>query len=227
MSHDMSGAFAGTRHSEVTEASFSHPPWQLLARMGKAAQDDSTAYASDMSWGTSDGNSSRASASVCVDSCSASTGSYSSSRLSSGCHRKKKAGKRRDEVPVFVPGTKRLFSNGSKNHCQGRCRPCYMNTLEQQCPAGMACNFCHFDHDTAKLVETEAWSIRRQAQKRRALDAATLAAAEAAMPSLTYDWEEHALDDSSASMPTQPMTMPYQPPPPPYQPAPGAYRLSL
>eukprot|EP00929_Paragymnodinium_shiwhaense_P070737 TRINITY_DN35861_c0_g1_i1.p1 TRINITY_DN35861_c0_g1~~TRINITY_DN35861_c0_g1_i1.p1 ORF type:complete len:192 (+),score=15.19 TRINITY_DN35861_c0_g1_i1:89-664(+) len=67
--------------------------------------------------------------------------SSAASTVSSGClsgssrgrrsrQRRKKAGddSSSSSVPVFVPGTNRLLSNGSKNHHQGMCRPCYLNT---------------------------------------------------------------------------------------------------
>eukprot|EP00929_Paragymnodinium_shiwhaense_P051708 TRINITY_DN25980_c0_g1_i2.p1 TRINITY_DN25980_c0_g1~~TRINITY_DN25980_c0_g1_i2.p1 ORF type:complete len:251 (+),score=13.80 TRINITY_DN25980_c0_g1_i2:70-822(+) len=67
----------------------------------------------------------------------------------------------RTVVPIYIPGTNRLLSNGSKNHHKGMCRPCYCSSTGAVCPAGMTCNFCHYDHDETKLMECAAFSRKK------------------------------------------------------------------
>eukprot|EP00929_Paragymnodinium_shiwhaense_P070738 TRINITY_DN35861_c0_g1_i2.p1 TRINITY_DN35861_c0_g1~~TRINITY_DN35861_c0_g1_i2.p1 ORF type:complete len:232 (+),score=28.01 TRINITY_DN35861_c0_g1_i2:89-784(+) len=121
--------------------------------------------------------------------------SSAASTVSSGClsgssrgrrsrQRRKKAGddSSSSSVPVFVPGTNRLLSNGSKNHHQGMCRPCYLNTSSVPCPAGMNCNFCHYEHDQAKLLESEAYSLRKKVERDFAAEPVTVHYSGQAMP---------------------------------------------
>lgn len=65
-------------------------------------------------------------------------------------------------------------SRGSKNHADGRCRPCRFHYTPQGCRDGPLCNFCHHEHSQAKLMDAWAWSARRAAlvndQGRRASD---------------------------------------------------------
>lgn len=65
-------------------------------------------------------------------------------------------------------------SRGSKNHADGRCRPCRFQFTPQGCPDGARCNFCHYEHSQAKLMNAQAWSLRRavvaKGQRRRVSD---------------------------------------------------------
>eukprot|EP00929_Paragymnodinium_shiwhaense_P047981 TRINITY_DN24326_c0_g1_i1.p1 TRINITY_DN24326_c0_g1~~TRINITY_DN24326_c0_g1_i1.p1 ORF type:complete len:208 (-),score=15.98 TRINITY_DN24326_c0_g1_i1:314-937(-) len=118
----------------------------------------------------------------------ASTGSSNSSKSRRSRQRRKTTESNGgSSVPVFVPGTNRMLSCGSKNHYKGMCRPCYLNTAEMPCPAGMSCNFCHYDHDQAKLVESEAYSLKRKAERERAVEGA---AADTATTFSSQPWPE-------------------------------------
>mmetsp|Transcript_116072 Transcript_116072/g.211160 ORF Transcript_116072/g.211160 Transcript_116072/m.211160 type:complete len:369 (-) Transcript_116072:90-1196(-) len=58
-----------------------------------------------------------------------------------------------------------LLSRGSKNHALSRCRPCQFVFTPQGCPDGALCNFCHYPHSQAKLLEAAMYSAKA-AEKR-------------------------------------------------------------
>lgn len=60
-----------------------------------------------------------------------------------------------------------LLSRGSKNHAQDRCRPCSFFFSAGGCPEGASCNFCHYPHSEAKLMEAAMYSAK--AAEKRAL----------------------------------------------------------
>jgi hypothetical protein len=43
-------------------------------------------------------------------------------------------------------------SRGSKNHFEGKCRPCFAFNTPEGCPDGLLCNFCHYHHDVERVV---------------------------------------------------------------------------
>eukprot|EP00929_Paragymnodinium_shiwhaense_P059990 TRINITY_DN30000_c0_g1_i1.p1 TRINITY_DN30000_c0_g1~~TRINITY_DN30000_c0_g1_i1.p1 ORF type:complete len:253 (-),score=17.78 TRINITY_DN30000_c0_g1_i1:83-841(-) len=113
-------------------------------------------------------------------SCSTGTASSASGTSRSTRSRKKKSGAEHN-IPAYIPGTSRAFSSGSKNHYKGMCRPCYFNERSMPCPAGAICNFCHFEHDQAKLIESEAYSNKRRAD-REAAEMASVAGSPGSYP---------------------------------------------
>jgi len=86
------------------------------------------------------------------------------------------------------------LSRGSKNHANGRCRPCHYYHTPEGCPNGALCNFCHHVHSEAKLLDASAWSRRRSALcKKRGTD--TMGAA----PLSLQDWDCHGEFDKGAT----------------------------
>eukprot|EP00929_Paragymnodinium_shiwhaense_P019481 TRINITY_DN13263_c0_g1_i1.p1 TRINITY_DN13263_c0_g1~~TRINITY_DN13263_c0_g1_i1.p1 ORF type:complete len:231 (+),score=25.54 TRINITY_DN13263_c0_g1_i1:76-768(+) len=149
-------------------------------------------------WSTSDVSSSTTVTHMpSQDGCSASSAasSVSSGSTKSGGRKRNDAlrGRRKKRAPMYIPGTSRLFSSGSKNHKQGMCRPCFLNSSSTPCPAGVSCNFCHYEHDSAKLVESEAYSLRKKAERDRA--------AQAASPAVVYPNPENYVPSSSTTWP--------------------------
>mmetsp|Transcript_131091 Transcript_131091/g.245345 ORF Transcript_131091/g.245345 Transcript_131091/m.245345 type:complete len:214 (+) Transcript_131091:2-643(+) len=58
-----------------------------------------------------------------------------------------------------------LLSRGSKNHALSRCRPCQFYFTTQGCADGALCNFCHYPHSQAKMLEAAMYSAKA-AEKR-------------------------------------------------------------
>jgi len=60
--------------------------------------------------------------------------------------------------PKFCMGV--VLSRGSKNHALGQCRPCQQAGSPEGCDRGALCNFCHYPHDEAKMVEVAVYSAK-------------------------------------------------------------------
>jgi hypothetical protein len=56
-------------------------------------------------------------------------------------------------------------SHGSKNHFQGKCRPCFAMSTPEGCSSGALCNFCHFDHDDDNIDKAVQFSQKKIARR--------------------------------------------------------------
>lgn len=60
-------------------------------------------------------------------------------------------------------------SRGSKNHFQGKCRPCFAFTTPEGCPAGLLCNFCHYHHNDENVERVEPFLEEKTAKRRASI----------------------------------------------------------
>lgn len=74
--------------------------------------------------------------------------------------------RRANKLKTWCP-TPDVPSRGSKNHFQGKCRPCFAFTTPEGCPSGAMCNFCHFEHDDDNIDKAVQFSEEKKTRSRR------------------------------------------------------------